>query len=531
MEALCKVCDEKPAAIICLDCTKNEIMCKDCFNFIHKTDSKKAHKTKPFVPGKMSEIVQPFPNPALACLCKEHNIPKKYICKKCEFTICAECLVESHKDHDTVKFAEMKGYFKGILQKIMSEYETTLSSLKKMKDGKNDKYTIYAKGRENAKANVEKEFAKIKELIKTYKLELFAEIDRAYSQVPLKKFDMDTEISECTKRINSIQTMSKQIEKEISPDQFDVLMNVKVKFPSDIIEKIEQCNKLDMPVRGEISNQIFVASRNYERINFGNNFTNIIEVISSHIKHKGLQGCSNFYWNLQLAYDSATKQVFIAQVNGNTTQIMAYSNIENFIANNIDETINFDFNYGPLFAAYNGYIFCTKKYYSIIQYEIKSGKMVREMFLHDPENHPKESCEICKKSGQRTTGILSDSISGKIYAIVNSTDCKGAFLRQIVMKPDGAFVNDKENIQICHYSQECFIFDNKFYFVSQAKDKNNNATKIIQYYYDLEQKKCIYDIKPKIPLDFSTAQIIPIDANSFIINNFQKGVTIEEISK
>jgi len=541
MEILCKVCGEKAATIVCLDCKQNETMCKDCFEFLHKADAKKAHKNNTLLITEMineKALIQ-TPQSVLDCKCKEHEIPKKYFCKKCEITVCAECLLsEAHKNHESLKYNEVKVYLKNELQNMMKEYEATLDNLGALKNGKGDKYEILAKGHENARANVNLEFSIIEELMKKCKMTLIAKIDDVFSQVAPKKINIDHAITECLARIGSIKAMSKEMEKDISPDRIDMLMKEKVLFPSDIIEKAVQFKKQQKALVGEISNQLFVTSRMNERINFSVDFENIFDNIARIAKEKSA-GYSNyadtaaFYWNINIAYDPIMKNLYIIKTYATSTKIMVYSNIENFLVNNIDQMIKFDFSINMHFlAAHSGFLYYTRNGYSIIQYDLKAAKITREIFLHDTATHPKEVCEKCKENNTFLYKLLADPVTNKLFLLKQNSYYDSSTYNfkysviEIISNADGIKIKDPISINSITFLKTFFLINGLLYFCESGSSGTNFKTN----YFDLNSHKQVRGIKFEIPIDASNLCIVPIAKNLLIECNQNKGATIYELN-
>jgi len=90
---ICEVCEMAEAVRHCKDCPKIHLFCEKCFDFVHKTESKKKHKTTILPSYDNNE--QPIP------ICVDH--PKeirKYVCLSCNKSICGECAAHGfHKGH------------------------------------------------------------------------------------------------------------------------------------------------------------------------------------------------------------------------------------------------------------------------------------------------------------------------------------------------------------------------------------------------------------------------------------------------
>jgi len=55
MNYKCEYCEAEEAVIYCYDCSKAHSFCKACFDFMHKNDIKKAHKTTTEISAKLSK--------------------------------------------------------------------------------------------------------------------------------------------------------------------------------------------------------------------------------------------------------------------------------------------------------------------------------------------------------------------------------------------------------------------------------------------------------------------------------------------
>ena len=110
LNELCDICGTKKPEVYCENCIRNHLYCEDCFEFVHKSDEKKAHIKQPFDKAENSTIS-----------CSDH--PKKlleFACIKCGVLTCGECIViGKHRGHPG-------GTIKEAFKKFSSRYESQI---------------------------------------------------------------------------------------------------------------------------------------------------------------------------------------------------------------------------------------------------------------------------------------------------------------------------------------------------------------------------------------------------------------------
>ena len=118
----CDICDQETFLLKCSDCSKNNILCENCFNYKHNSALMKKHKIE--IPKKnemkIGRIEFHFPT---ELTCEIHQEKKAHsLCQDCYKEVCSLCLSENlHKGHTFINFTKNIIEIKEIFNK---EYES-----------------------------------------------------------------------------------------------------------------------------------------------------------------------------------------------------------------------------------------------------------------------------------------------------------------------------------------------------------------------------------------------------------------------
>jgi len=240
MEIQCQFCDA-PATVKCMDCKKCNILCSECFGFKHKNDASKAHMSVPLsAPGSC-----PQTSTINFCVCKEHKLERKYICKTCEITICSDCFVDSHKFHDIIKFAGAQTHIEERFGKQLNDQKEALGNMVKVRSEIQERKGKLADSFGKCKKMIEKHFTNLRMQIADSEdkitkniTEKFTNSQEKYSKLEADLLKIENEIKETQEMLNRTFELTK------TADGYDKLKEIKLPEIIDIKNSISKNNEI-----------------------------------------------------------------------------------------------------------------------------------------------------------------------------------------------------------------------------------------------------------------------------------------------
>jgi len=217
---ICNICCENEAELKCSSCNINKFMCKMCFEFTHKSDSKKAHKAVPINAEDIKSLNQPVQE---VCKCSKHNQERRYICKICDITVCSDCLViGSHKLHEAVLFSAMETQMLAHIENVYQMKTTNIQKIEKVLKEINEIRTGSKSELAKFREEISNQFSIMAKQLAQAETELRSELDQKYEKAHISNTGVEDELKkEMQILIKENCSLKEEAKKIKTPDDYD----------------------------------------------------------------------------------------------------------------------------------------------------------------------------------------------------------------------------------------------------------------------------------------------------------------------
>jgi len=528
MESVCEICDTNPIEVKCLNCIKNSLLCKKCYEYRHSADNMKCHKNEPYKKQQCQEDIKDSAKGKIeeskcdSCMCKVHPSEKKnFICKKDKVTVCSYCLIiGEHKGHDAVEFKDVETFVKEGFEKTRVECMENIENIKKMKESIENTKLKMSNNFDAIKVSINKGFKEIEKIVALKKEAIFNLVEKTC----MKKMEQAEEIVNGITKLEEMTDAIKLIfsslsKKSLNQDKFDELIQ-KIKdieqqrqnkgvlpYTSEIIQKNETISDLciefeEIKLDTELIKKALDESIKFEQIE------NIkIEYNFSEMKNWIKTGVfARFKSHGGMSFDPISKQYFVGDGYQNVSQIKVYKSITDLQnKEKMHKVIELEKQmYSTYFAVYKRYIYYTDCSRKLIKASLDTGKVIASF---DIINAVKDNTASFNWGGCNDISFLLDLYTNSLYAMYEEVNRTEILVSQIINSESETEIKLGKLIKI--EGKKKYDFGFAFIVCDKIFLGESYSTPVISFCFNLKSRK--WEEQPNISL--------PIDA-TYITHSF-----------
>ncbi|XP_047136944.1 tripartite motif-containing protein 2 isoform X1 [Hydra vulgaris] len=244
---VCISCSEKqPAISRCLDCM--DFLCAACHNAHSRVKVTKDHQIMTLEQLKRSENISSLLHRPV--FCRVHTGEKvTYFCITCQQTICRECIVSSHHQHDFTIIDQTIELQKKDIIILKETIEKKLPVLKEKTRNLNEVKRLLESRSESILTEIDAIMPKIIKAIKEKEMQMFQELSEIVRE---KKNVLDKELQQLNNELKRVESTHSFTEHVLNRGTNPEILSLK----SDICKKLDELAKFQYPLLSDVSEKI-----------------------------------------------------------------------------------------------------------------------------------------------------------------------------------------------------------------------------------------------------------------------------------
>eukprot|EP00826_Nyctotherus_ovalis_P008311 TRINITY_DN12146_c0_g5_i1.p1 TRINITY_DN12146_c0_g5~~TRINITY_DN12146_c0_g5_i1.p1 ORF type:complete len:529 (-),score=134.39 TRINITY_DN12146_c0_g5_i1:84-1670(-) len=434
-ENTCEFCEANAISVKCLDCAKLTFLCKACYAQSHKSDAKRKHRVEPVTTESFIMQLQQQKNKELGKMCAEHGEVKKYVCQKCNKSVCSSCLlIGTHKGHESVLLEEGRKIIRSKYEDEFKEYTKVAEDIKSEILTASDKQQRMAKEIYEQKDLIDRIVEGSITLIKAKRESLIELLDSKNIGVEASIKKVSDLLGITENCMGQVKEILNETEQGISPERFDALIECSMQKPAELktfLAKLKLSANPELDIEHKLSFTLEDFAQFVEK-HFAFEETYKCSISS----FKNAKVSNRLYQKRAyqgVAIDCATNKLYVINgINGETI-LTVYDSTEDLFKRKQSGTIKLDVNHnGTYFAVLNGMVYyIVEDSIEIIKVDLKNTKPTGRLLIENASKNNGGGQFFW--GGRSDIAILADSIENKVYIIyqdIHANQCKIAELKE-----------------------------------------------------------------------------------------------------